>query len=176
VAVVAWAALAVGGCATAGPDGNSVDDGGTAPGADVTSANADTPLSREAAQLKFVECMRENGVEMDDPEPGGGIRLRVEPDTAAIAEQAQAICQPILDQAAAGDGGTGPEGNYDQMLAAAQCMRDKGYDYPDPEQDSAGRITQRFRADAGADVDREQLESDQQACQEQVGIDTPDEG
>jgi hypothetical protein len=51
------------------------------------------------------------------------------------------------------------------MLRFAQCMRDQGIDYPDPAPDANGNL--RLRPPTG-NVDQEQLESAQEACQEHL--------
>jgi hypothetical protein len=177
-------ALGAAGCASApGNDplptsgASEREDAGTAGGsggADEGSGDAGGTAgpSMDDAALRFVECMRENGVEMEDPEPGGGVKLHVNPDSAALVEAAQEICQPIMDEARADAPGTPgrDEEQYDKLLAAAQCMRDKGYDYPDPEMDASGRVSQKFRVDQNAGLDQETMHRDQEDCQADVGL------
>jgi hypothetical protein len=148
-----------------GNSGGSGDSGG--------AGDAGNALSAEDAALKFVECMREQGVEMDDPTSGGGIKLHVTPETEALVNAAQETCQPIMDQAAPNTmrDPERDEEHYEKLLAVAQCMRDKGHDYPDPEMDSAGRIAQKFRANQDSALDPEVLQRDQEECYAAAGMD-----
>ncbi|MDR1294344.1 MAG: hypothetical protein LBK59_05225 [Bifidobacteriaceae bacterium] len=162
--------LPTGGAQRPTADSGDLDSAGGA--ADSGGAGNSSPLSMADAAQKFVECMREQGVEMDDPDQGGGIKLHVDPDSAELTEAAQAICQPIMDQAEADAPDTGgrDEEQYDKLLAAAQCMRDKGYDYPDPQMDARGRISQKFRLGEGSATDTESMHRDQEACQSGAGL------
>jgi hypothetical protein len=111
-----------------GPAAGAADDSGGEGG-----DGAD--LSREEKALRFAQCMRENGVPMDDPDTGkgGGIKIRsgdgVDRETV---QQAQEACQKY-----APFGEDGPRANpqmAENMRKFAQCMRDSGVpDFPDPD-------------------------------------------
>ncbi|WP_067824287.1 hypothetical protein [Actinomadura kijaniata] len=46
--------------------------------------------------VRFAQCMRQNGVDMPDPKPGEGMRLRMKRgDNPATAEKAQKACQHL---------------------------------------------------------------------------------
>ena len=102
----------------------------------------------EDAQVKFAQCMREQGIDMPDPE-GGRIELRAGgpggPSPQKV-EAAQEKCQPILEEA----GGPPELSDEDraefeqQALAFARCMRQQGIDMPDPEFEGGGRMRQRM--------------------------------
>lgn len=132
-------ALALSGCG--GSDDDSGADGvatagGTAGADPSVAASADVPDADR--QLKFAQCMRENGVEMPDPEPGGRPNLRFGPDTdPGKVEAAMQKCRTFLP-----NGGQrlrlDPE-QVERMRAMAACMRQNGVpDFPDPDAD--GRI------------------------------------
>jgi hypothetical protein len=121
-----------------------------APGVE-TSAAPSASLDPEAAQLAFVQCMRDHGIDMPDPEtaPGGGFTQRVEvgKDDAEKMQAAQQACDHFLDQA----GGTRREidpAQLDKLVAFAQCMREHGVDMPDPTVDGKGGIM--FKSNAGS--------------------------
>jgi hypothetical protein len=71
------------------PTGCGSDEDG---GSDVASAGGTSSTATEGKVLSqdergemalmFAQCMRENGVPMDDPEPGRGIQLKVGPGTS----------------------------------------------------------------------------------------------
>jgi hypothetical protein len=156
------------GAGAAGAAGAESEDGAGAGGQDADSA------SLEDAALAFAQCMRENGVDMEDPAPGEGIRLQVTPETEALVTAAQEICQPIMEQARAGqerDPAQEAE-NFDKLLQAAKCMRDKGYDFPDPEMDG-GRISQKFQNQPGQEPDQERMQADSLECQQAAGFEGP---
>ena len=106
-------------------------------------------LDPEDAMLKFAQCMREHGVDMPDPEPGGGVRMNGEGLSEDQMEAAQSACQKWMDMAEPEDGGHEmTEEEKQSFLDMAACMRDRGYDFPDPEFDG-GRVTQRIEKGEG---------------------------
>jgi len=81
-------------------------------------------------QLKFAECMRGQGQNVSDPEPDGSVTMEM-PEDAAAYEAATATCTEEVGAPPAQTGGA--KDNVDEdMLKAAQCLRDAGYDVPDP--------------------------------------------
>lgn len=91
--------------------------------------------------VKFAQCMRENGIDMPDPkesEDGGGIVIQAAPGDdggGPIDEEkmktAHEACKKFLP-----NGGEfkppSPE-EQDKLRQQAKCMRDKGYNWPDPK-------------------------------------------
>lgn len=91
--------------------------------------------------LAFHQCLRDGGLDVPDPEPGGAIGLPVDPDDQA----ALAVVRGCADIHLAGGGGRvtvgGTGDNFATpaaLLAFVDCMRDHGIDMPDP--DPEGRI------------------------------------
>ncbi|MCP2250275.1 hypothetical protein [Lentzea aerocolonigenes] len=93
--------------------------------------------------IKFAQCMRENGVNMPDPKEGegGGVVIEASPgDSGPLDEgkfkSAHEACKQYLK-----DGGEfkppSPE-EQDKMRQQAKCMRDKGYNWPDPKFEGGG--------------------------------------
>jgi hypothetical protein len=139
-------ALAVSGCG---------DDG---PGSKPSAATTTNPAEPADLALKFVRCMRENGVPMDDPEPGGGIRLRVKEGdgSASKVEAAQKACKK-LDPGQAAARARSPE-DLDRDVKVAQCLRARGIDVDIP---SAGQ-PMRVRGKRGGE---KAMDDAMQACQ-----------
>jgi len=114
--------------------------------------------SREEAGLEFAECMREHGVEMEDPEPGQNITIDNDDPTT---RKALAACNGKL--------GAGQELSAEEdeelkegALAFAQCMRDEGIEMGDPKFPAPGK----FLLDiAGLDTSSPAFEAAQEACQ-----------
>ena len=111
---------------------------------DQGSAENSSGTDDEQALLAFSACMRENSVP-DFPDPvlnadgsvdfnqGGGDPFgSVEPDTAEAAVNA---CLDELDGVSFAPGGTDFDLNeiQDAFVEFAQCMRDEGIDFDDPD-------------------------------------------
>jgi hypothetical protein len=191
VAVLLLAAAGAG-CGRDGDDGSDVAsiDGNAAAAPDEDAdkgGGSGGPESQEFrdAMLDYAECMRDHGVDMPDPEfdEGGGafqITPKDEDGPDGPSEEFEAAdeaCQPILEDAMPEGEELSPEElaeRQDQMLAMAQCMRDKGYDMPDPQVDSNGRFRVERRAGPGAGTgppeDEEQFREDMEACSEEAGL------
>ena len=112
-------------------------------------ATAVAEVDQEQAMLAFAACLRDNGVEIDDPtvDSDGNVRfggLRSVAQSGEVDREAMdtafAACQEHLEGIALGRGG----GDFDRteledtMVAYAACMRDNGYDMPDPDFTSFG--------------------------------------
>ena len=128
-------------------------------GGPAASASA-LPADQEEAQRKFAQCMREHGVDVADPEPGGRIKLDgsgIDKKTLADATEA---CQKLLP-----NGGEltnlSPE-DLEQARKFAQCMRDHGIDMPDP--DPNGSIA-KILLDGNIDINSQAFKDAVQACQ-----------
>jgi hypothetical protein len=108
------------------------------------------------AMLDYARCMRDHGIDMPDPTfdnstggfavvggPGGGDGKTPDPNSQQFKD-AEAACKPILDRAQQYAPKPTPEEQAkmrDQALAFAKCMRDKGFDVPDPTFDDNGGLS-----------------------------------
>ena len=106
---------------------------------------------REAA-LKYAQCMRKHGVDMPDPQFNGkgGMTMSIGGPGAdrvpkATMDKAQQACQKIMESVKP------PPMSKAQIAKArkralkmAQCMRDHGFDFPDPQFGSGGEIRQKI--------------------------------
>ena len=138
------------------------------------------------AMLEYAQCMRDHGIDMPDPEfdEDGGVTQSMGeggaggPDGPSEEfEAADEACKPILDDAMP-DMELSPEEQaerQDQMVAVAECMRDKGHDMPDPEVSSDGAVRIGRRAPEGGTTPEaeEQFEEDMEACHEEAGVEAP---
>ncbi|HEX2314060.1 MAG TPA: hypothetical protein VHJ17_10015 [Thermomonospora sp.] len=134
----------------------------------------DAKASREAdaeRARKFAQCMRENGVQMEDPEIGedGGLKIRQRAPQSgsksgrpAIVEEkardAMAKCRQHLP-----NGGKPPKlspEEVEKMRQFAKCMRQHGVDMPDPDPNGGIRVEAKGR---GAFED-EDFRKAEQAC------------
>jgi hypothetical protein len=111
------------GVASAGGNGNG-NSGGT--GNSTASAE-----DIQQAQLKYAQCMRENGVDVPDPKPGEPIRIAGK-GTDSKLQAAQEKCQHFIDEVTPEGGSINPRA-LDALLKYAKCMREHGADMPDPK-------------------------------------------
>ena len=96
-----------------------------------------SPEDREEALLAFAACMRDNGVEMPDPQFGldgkanmGTLFGELDEDDAAVQAATEA-CDAYLPSSLADDPVLQAE-RQDALLEFAQCMRDNGVEMDDP--------------------------------------------
>ncbi|WP_051771857.1 hypothetical protein [Saccharothrix sp. NRRL B-16314] len=101
--------------------------------ADVAGPSSSAELSQEERSQEFAQCMRDNGVDMPDPDPTGGKAGgfgkvdRTDPDF----ERAVDACREFLP--GGGDLSKLDPEKLEQLRVFAQCMRDNGVDIPDPD-------------------------------------------
>ncbi|WP_324909586.1 hypothetical protein [Baekduia sp.] len=131
IAALAATALALGACGSGGSGGS----GGRA------SGQGGQDKAFEGA-LKFAKCMRDEGVDMPDPQkqPDGGIIQKMggpgERLDQAKVEAAQKTCQHFMDAGGGDVGGGDPQAeaaHRDALLAYAKCMRSHGVPMKDPK-------------------------------------------
>jgi hypothetical protein len=149
------------------------DEGGGGSGEPPSDAEA------QDAMLEYAQCMRDNGIDMPDPEfdeNGGAFMATPAPEEGgpgeAEFEAANEECQPILDETM-GEIEVDPEQQaemQDQLVAMAECMRERGHDFPDPEVDSEGRVQMRGPEPEEAESD-EEFQADIEECNEEAGMD-----
>jgi hypothetical protein len=152
IALVALVAACTG--AAAGPGVATLDD----PGASDAAGASPSPsaLTPQDAALAYARCMRENGVDMPDPQVVTGTSGEVKIDQqggAPVSKEkfsaADTKCRHFM--ADAGPNGKGPEmsaEDQDKVLAFAKCMREHGVDMPDPDFSGGGV---RIQVNSGTD-------------------------
>jgi hypothetical protein len=120
---------------------------------------------RDAA-LKFAKCMRQNGVDVPDPQPGQpGIifgQRGPNPDDADF-RAAEEECRKHLE-AARPELTEEQEAEFrDAALKHARCMREHGIDIPDPTFDGGGRAS--LRLDGKIDPTDPRFQEAERECQ-----------
>jgi hypothetical protein len=117
--------------------GNKTPGGGA-------NASADGDFDK---RVKFARCMRENGVEMKDPEPQGADgqdQQTMEISDPARFQAALPKCRSLLPNGGAVK--MTPE-ELERQRKFAKCMRDNGIaDFPDPDPDG-GAVQAGHQAD-----------------------------
>ncbi|MFC7624233.1 hypothetical protein [Microlunatus sp. GCM10028923] len=146
--------LMLAGCA--GTDGGGVASaGGGEP-----SASGSPSQDPKQATMAYVECLREHGMEVDDPGPDGRLKLRVQGDQGT-SKAAMEACRDLAPQMDKND----PK--YQERMGAAQefatCMRENGVEkFPDPDPNQPGIQINKELAD---DPD---FEAAQEACKDKL--------
>ncbi|WP_434451224.1 hypothetical protein [Lentzea sp. E54] len=105
---------------------------------------ADAKKDEKGDMVQFAKCMRDNGIDMPDPKDdgSGGVMLEAVPAGEAGSvdmekmNAANEACKKHLP-----NGGEfkppSPE-EQDKMRQQAKCMRDRGYNWPDPKFEGGG--------------------------------------
>lgn len=170
-AVLVLVVLVAGACGGSddSPDVASLDQG-----QEEGSTENDTEVDEEQALLDFTGCMREQGVDMPDPEPdeAGNLQLQFphgagSSEVAAFREAADA-CGEFLEGATQGFHGGDVSETQDAILAFARCMREEGIeDLPDPDFAAGGGPGSFF---SGIDFDDPEIQAAADACQEELSL------
>jgi hypothetical protein len=132
--------VALAGCGgtAAGGDGIASAEGDTS-GTPAPSSNPSSGASMDPEEraLKFAQCMRENGVPMEDPVAGKPRTLKVDRGDKKF----QAAMEKCRQYSPFGEGGQtlSPE-EQQKMLEFTKCMREHGIDMPDPDPNSGPGI------------------------------------
>jgi hypothetical protein len=131
IAAMAAAALALGACGSS--------DGGNASG---KPSKSEEDKAYEGA-LKFAKCMRDEGIDMPDPQKtgDGGILQKMGNDKGKAPinetkmEAAEKQCEHFMDNGGGSKDGPGDDSEQrDAMLAYSKCMRQNGVPkFPDPK-------------------------------------------
>lgn len=162
--VVLAAALA--GCGRHPTNSGIASVSGATPGR--TGAPSPTAsVDRMQQALAYARCMRAHGVDMPDPvaDNDGGIRItlgtkgKVDGSTQAKVQGAMNACKQY-----APNGGNPPSMSPEDLAKArsfAACMRQHGFDMPDPDPNGGGGI----RINNSRGPDDPTFKSAMQACQ-----------
>ncbi len=161
----------------------------TLAGPDATSSPAPSEdgvgvefTDREEALLAYAQCMRDNGIEMDDPAVGGGGRGFLRAGSGPRGgfdeldkgfELAREACSPILEAARPEVDPVAERERLEEQLALAQCLRENGFpEYPDPAVDADGRLQRGGRQPSQDGIDRrsEAFISARTTCADQLGV------
>ncbi|MFD4644554.1 hypothetical protein ACFWN2_45115 [Lentzea sp. NPDC058436] len=124
---------------------------------------SDAKKDEKGDSVQFAKCMRENGVDMPDPESseaGVGIAIGgeggIDPEKMQTAHEA---CKQYLP-----NGGEfkppSPE-EQDKMRQQAKCMRDRGYNWPDPKFEGGGTVGEAIEL---PDMEDEKVKQDMKDC------------
>jgi len=136
----------------------------------------DVAVDEEQALLDFSACMRDEGVDFGDPtvDADGNARLNpgVRPGEGVDRDAMRTAfetCGEYMEGVTLGFRDTDLTELEDQFLEYSVCMRDNGYDMPDPDFSSIGRPGGGEGGGGifgGLDVDDPAFQTAQEACQD----------
>lgn len=131
-ALGAAALLALSGCGSGGGD-EIASAGGTPTG---TAGQKVEEAGDEERAFQFVECMRDNGIDLPDPTPdgNGGFDFGLADQEVDLQSPAfQDAMRACRDKLPGGGPNLDDPEVQDKLRGFAQCMRDNGVDLPDPD-------------------------------------------
>ncbi|MGW6281079.1 hypothetical protein [Kribbella sp. NPDC055071] len=136
LAILAAAALLTG-CGANDP-GTQVASGSDNQSQATTPTTAKPSLSQDEKAVKFTQCLRENGLNVPDPEPGKGPMLKFDKSSGVTQEQVQKAMEACQEYNPQGQGQPNPQ-QEENGRKYAECMRKNGVEqFPDPKPDQQG--------------------------------------
>lgn len=145
------AALALTATACSG-DGGGTKDGGSA---------SDTGKTKEDQALEHRKCLREQGLDIPEPKPGqDGMGITIDGGSKGKEEMEKAF-KACEDKAVGGGPKELTQAEKDKMVAFARCMRENGFDMPDPKFDGGAMQA----APALKQKDMKKFEKANKACE-----------
>ena len=152
--------------------------GGSESGAGGSTGGSSSPRGGGDAddpQLAFARCMRENGINMPDPSTSGrGPAFDGMPDVNDESfKRAEAACAKHMQGLGLGGpgGAVDPEAT-DRMVKLAQCMRQRGFNIPDPQTSGSvgGQGQPQF------DINDPEFKKAERECTASAGLPQPGQG
>lgn len=139
------------------------------------------PVSSEEAMLAFTQCLREAGIDIDDPVPDAEGNLRLsrpegfeEADREAF-RAAREACSEFIEGVTFGFDERDVTEIEDTLYEYASCMRDNGFDMPDPDLSARGPGSGGGGGGVFGSLDRSDpaFEAADEVCREVFGSDGP---
>ncbi|MCX4681911.1 hypothetical protein OG413_42690 [Streptomyces sp. NBC_01433] len=129
--IAAAVVLSATACSGDGDGGGSGNGSGTKSG----GSASDNGKTKEDQALEHRKCLREQGLNIPEPKPGeNGVGMTIDGGgkSQKKVEKAFKACQ---DKAVGGGPKELTQAEKDKMVAFARCMRENGFDMPDPKFD-----------------------------------------
>jgi hypothetical protein len=161
VLVVPWLLAALAAC------GQGTEDPGIASAGGATPSSSASSAAQKGDPLMFTRCLREHGIDVEDPGSDGGIRIHAKPGDEQRMRDADRACQKFAPGGGEGKGKPMSKEDQEKFLAFATCMRERGIPMADPDF-SGGGVQIRIgggKADPGARLDDSKVEAAQKICQ-----------
>jgi hypothetical protein len=152
----------------------SLDSGAAASDGGSTTPQQTDEDPQEAA-LKWARCMRENGVDVPDPQVDSNGRVTVRPGKGNFrpGQGRDEKFQAATKKCGTPFGNAGPpqlseaerQELQETMLKFAKCMREHGVDMPDPDFSGGGGAFRIGPGRGGVDPDDPDFKAAEEACQ-----------
>jgi hypothetical protein len=137
------------------------------------SSTQDRRSQAQEAMLDYAKCMRDNGVDVPDPQFNGGRVTQRGPDGNVPEDKlraAEEACREHMEKVEP------PELSEEQKqemkdaaLAHARCMRKHGIEnFPDPTFDEDGGAQIRMKEGSGVDPDDPDFQKAEEACRDEM--------
>jgi hypothetical protein len=145
---------------------------------DDSNGDVDPEAESEAAMLAFTQCLRDQGIDVDDPTMDADGNMQLPPINIEVPdvmtdpdelpdmsefEDTIAPCEEHLEGVVSTFSSADTTEIEDMLLAYAKCMRDNGVDMPDPDFSSSGGVI-----DLGA-IGGEDFEAAEAVCSPLLG-------
>jgi hypothetical protein len=131
------AAVLLTGCGSEEPD-NQVASGTGAQAESTAPSSAPASLSRDEMAIKFTQCLREQGLNVPDPEPGKGPMLKFDKNSGVTQQKVQEAMDACKQYNPQADGSPNPQ-QEENGRKYAECMRTNGVEkFPDPKPGQRG--------------------------------------
>ena len=157
ISVVLVLALMASACSDSGGSAEiaSLETDSANPSEDDSSGDVDPEAESETAMLAFTQCLRDQGIDVDDPtmDADGNMQLPpinievpdvvTDPDELPDVSEFEdliAPCEEHLEGVVGTFSSADTTEIEDMLLAYAECMRDNGVDMPDPDFSSSGGV------------------------------------
>lgn len=136
IAVAAGVVLVAGCSSDSDPQVATISGGDTQPEASAS------PSSSSDGGLAFASCMRDNGIDVPDPDPDGGFDQRGEADIDIEDPKFRTALDDCRDLLPADNPLTRNFNSAQQsaILKLVSCLRKNGVDVPDPQFDANGKL------------------------------------
>jgi hypothetical protein len=145
----------------------------TACGAEEPATEGDRRTEAREAMLAFAQCMRDQGIDMPDPEFDGGRVMQRGPEDRVAPEKmrkADAECRKHMEDVEPPE--LSPEQQQEMKesaLAHAKCMREQGLEnFPDPTFDEDGGAQIRIGPGTGLDPEDPKFQAAEKACRDEL--------
>ena len=135
-----------------------------------SAAETTEEISPEDAFLVFAQCLRDEGLDVSDPDfssgrgPGGFLRGIDREDPAV--EAALEACRPLIENARSEATPEEQAERQDQLLAFTACLRDQGLDVDDPDLSGGGPSGGGFRV--SLDPDDPDVQAAIELCRDEI--------
>lgn len=156
----------------AGACGGGSDDASSRNSGSGSSTGSDNDAQK--AFLAYARCMREQGVNIPDPSDDGLVfnlnDRNIDHDAMAKAEK---VCGKHLEGVTVDSHGANDSEMQDRAVKLAQCMRDRGFNIPDPQFAGSGDGGRPPQGEPDFDINDPEFKKAERECTKALGLPEP---